>query len=132
MYRSKIGLEIVIPISVVIVLTASLMVYHQIWLGLINVFLLALFIGHMFLTTYYVIADKHLVIRCGFLYHKKVDIETIRKISGTNLALSSPATSLDRMEILYNKFDIVLISPKDKEGLLKQLLEINPSIEIKI
>lgn len=107
------------------------MVYLKIWLGLITVFLLALFIVHMFLTTYYVIADGKLVIRCGFLYHKTIDIETIRKISETNLALSSPATSLDRMELLYNKFDSVMISPKDKKGLLKKLLEINPSIEIK-
>jgi hypothetical protein len=130
-YRSKIGLEIVIPISIVIAGTAGLMVYQKIGLGLMTVFLLALFIVHMFLTTYYVIDNGKLIIRCGFLYHKAIDIDTIRKISATNLALSSPATSLDRMELLYNKFDSVLISPKDKEGLLKKLLEINPSIEVK-
>src|SRR5690554_6015469 len=99
-YRSKIGLEIVIPISIVIAGTASLMVYQKIWLGLTTVFLLALFIVHMFLTTYYVIAEGKLIIRCGFLYHKTIDIDTIRKISETNLALSSPATFLDRMELL--------------------------------
>lgn len=130
-YRSKIGLEIVIPISIVIAGTASLMVYQKIWFGLMPVFLLVVFIVHMFLTTYYVIADGELIIKCGFLNRKTVDINTIRKISATNLALSSPATSLDRIELLYNKFDSVLISPKDKEGLLKKLLEINPSIEIK-
>lgn len=86
----------------------------------------------MFLSTYYVIKDGELMIRCGFLYKIKVKIGAIRKISETNMALSAPAASLDRLEIINNKFDSVLVSPKDKKGFLTQLQQINSEIEIRL
>ena len=44
-----------------------------------------------------------------------IDIKSIRKIIETYNPLSSPAASIDRLEIFYNKFDSILISPKDKK-----------------
>jgi hypothetical protein len=46
------------------------------------------------------------------------------------VALSAPATSFDRLEILYNSFDTVIISPKDKSGFITHMKTINPSIEV--
>ena len=67
-----------------------------------------------------------------FIVNDKIEILKIRKIEKTNSILSSPALSLDRIAIFYNKYDEVYISPKDRDNFIKDLLEINPTIEIKV
>ena len=95
-------------------------------------FLSVLFSGVLLLffllskTIQYKIEDKKLII-----WNTKIEISTIRKIYRTNNPLSSPALSLDRIAIVYNKFDEILISPKERNEFIKELLKINPSIEIK-
>lgn len=60
----------------------------------------------------------------------KIDIHSIKRIYKTNNPLSSPALSLDRIAIVYNKYDEVLISPKLKKEFVDELLKINPTIQI--
>ena len=55
-----------------------------------------------------------------------------KKIEKTNSILSSPALSLDRIAIKFNKFDEVYISPKEKQAFVDDLIKINPAIEIKL
>ncbi len=62
----------------------------------------------------------------------KIDIHSIKRIYKTNNPLSSPALSLDRIAIVYNKYDEVLISPKLKNELIEELLKINPNIIVEI
>ncbi|MCB0443641.1 MAG: PH domain-containing protein, partial [Flavobacterium sp.] len=62
----------------------------------------------------------------------KIDIHSIKRIFKTNNPLSSPALSLDRIAIVYNKYDEVLISPKFKKEFVDVLLKINPSIIVEI
>jgi len=64
------------------------------------------------------------------IWNTKIEIKSIRKIYRTNNPLSSPALSLDRLAIVYNKFDEILISPKERNQFIDELLKINPSIEI--
>jgi hypothetical protein len=78
-------------------------------------------------TIQYKIEDENLVI-----WKTKIDIKTIRKVYKTRNPLSSPALSLDRIAITYNKFDEVLISPKEREKFIEKLLKINPNIEVNI
>lgn len=77
-------------------------------------------------TIQYKIDGENLVI-----WKTKIDIKTIRKVYRTNNPLSSPAMSLDRIAIVYNKFDEVLLSPKEREEFINELLKINPNIEVK-
>ena len=72
------------------------------------------------------------VIKCGFLYHKNLEVSRIKSIAETSNLISSPAASLDRIEIKYDQHGIVVISPKDKVAFAKDLLEINPNIIDKI
>lgn len=58
----------------------------------------------------------------------KVEIKSIKRIYRTRNPLSSPALSLDRIAIVYNKYDEVLISPKNKQEFVEELLKINPDI----
>lgn len=129
-YPSKIGLELVVPIAIIIGGVGVLIVYQQDWIGLIPLFLLVLFLAHMFLTTSYTILEDKLIVRCGVLFKRTVDIKAIKKISETRNLMSAPAASIDRLELSYNKFDSVIISPRDKIGFIKQVKEINPEIEL--
>lgn len=66
------------------------------------------------------------------VWFTKIEIKNIKKIYKTRNPLSSPALSIDRIGIVYNKFDEVLISPEDKVQFVEDLLKINPDIEVKI
>lgn len=134
-FRSKLGLELVIPISILLIGLGFLMGYQRIWPGFIVIACVAIFTSYIFLTTYYQIDGKTLKIRCGMFFNVKVDIDTIKRLSETNNPLSSPATSLDRLELKYlknGKIDTVMISPKDKSGFIKMLTELNPAIELRL
>ena len=65
-----------------------------------------------------------------WIVYERIDISKITKIEKTNSILSSPALSLDRIRIRYNKYDEVLISPKVKKEFVDELLKVNPTIEI--
>ena len=78
-------------------------------------------------TIQYKIDGENLVI-----WKTKIDIKTIRKVYRTKNPLSSPAMSLDRIAIVYNKFDEVLLSPKERDEFINELLKINPNIDIKL
>lgn len=80
----------------------------------------------------YTITERDLKINGGF-YRVNVSINDIRSVSRTSNPLSAPALSLDRIEIKYgNNFHYLLISPKEREKFINQLIAINPNIDIKI
>jgi len=62
----------------------------------------------------------------------KIEIKTIKRIYKTNIPLSSPAASLDRIAIVYNKYDEIYISPKNREDFIKELLKINSDIIVDV
>ena len=84
-------------------------------------------IGIMFSKIKYVIDGQILKI-----WWIKVEIKSIKRIYKTRNPLSSPALSLDRIAIVYNKYDEVLISPKNKKEFVEELLKINPDIVVEI
>ncbi|WP_018611627.1 PH domain-containing protein [Segetibacter koreensis] len=129
-YKSKIGLEFVVPLTVIIAGTGIIVAYEKIWIALALVLLLVTFIVYMFLTTYYEVGNNTLKIKCGFFVDKTINLDTIRQINETNNPVSSPATSLDRLEITYNKYDVVIISPKDKCAFINHLIQVNHLIKV--
>lgn len=129
-YKSKLGLEFIIPITIVLAWILYQSILDKKWMITISCLMVAIFISHMFYTTEYRIEKGNLKIKCGFFLYSKIEIQTIRKISDTNDASSSPATSIDRLEIRFDKYKTVLVSPKDKKGFIDSLLEVNPSIEV--
>lgn len=131
-FYSKIGLEVVIPIVLIIGVTTTLMVLQKAWPGVAVLLVTMLFIVHLITNTYYQIEHSALRIKSGFIINKLIAINSIRKIQKSNSIFSSPAASLDRLEIFYNKYDSILISPKDKQEFLAQLRNINPAIEIQV
>jgi hypothetical protein len=131
-YNSKIGLELVIPLVLIFGIALALTIIEKTnVIGIAILLPVILFVFHMFLTTNYTIESDDLIIKCGFLSNKTIDIKTIKKITETNNPLSSPATSLDRLEINYGKFDKILISPKNKTEFIDDIKRLNPNVEVK-
>ncbi|TRW24677.1 hypothetical protein FMM05_09205 [Flavobacterium zepuense] len=130
-YKSKIGLELSIPLVVVFGGSSVLMVLGDAWPGLLVMLPPLAFIVHMFFTTYYTIDGNILKVNCGFT-KQTVDIKTIRKISDDMNWISAPALSLDRLELFFSTYDSVVVSPKDKIGFVKELLTIKPDIELNL
>lgn len=81
----------------------------------------------------YEITDNYMLkVRAGVFYNINVPIEHIHTIEKTNSILSAPASSLDRIEIKYNKYDSVVISPKHRDLFIQELIKINPNIILKL
>lgn len=130
-YKSKIDLWLVLFLAVTLGGSAIKMLYDGIWNGFFILLFTIAFVVQMFVTTYYIIDQEKLIIKSGFLVSLSIDINTIKKIEETNNILSSPALSLDRIEIFYNMSDNIMISPKDKAKFVAAIQKINPQVEIK-
>lgn len=131
-FKSKTGTGIILFLCLVLVPVSIISVVLQAWLGLFFTILVAAFILHMFLTTSYTFQGSILHIRCGFFFSKAVPVGSMRKISATRNPISSPAWSLDRLEILYHKFDTILISPENKTEFIQHIQLLHPAIEVKL
>ncbi len=129
-YRSKIGIGLVLPLYTVLTGVAFVMYYNAIWPGLIFLLIITAFVTHLLLTTNYRIEKDILEIRSGFLFRKRISISKITKIQESQVALSAPAASLNRLEITYNISDSLLISPRDRNRFIEELCRINPEIEV--
>jgi hypothetical protein len=88
-----------------------------------------LFVGWIWFGTGYEISDGELKIRSG-PFRQRISIQEIRENKKTRNPLSSPACSLDRMEIKYGQSKRVMISPADKEGFIRLLVGKSPQISL--
>ncbi len=131
-YKSKIGIELVIVLSISLGASAILFIAEGIWLGLLLIVIVVVFIINLFTTTDYTIKGENLYVRSGIFFKKTISIQSIRKIEESGSILSGPALSLDRLEIFYNKFDSVLVSPKNKDEFIAHLTRINSLIDVKL
>lgn len=130
-YKSKIDWWLGLPLLYPIFLSVSSMIEGE-WIGYVGMITILLFIVFISKSTRYIIVENQLIVKCMFIVNDRIEISKIRKIEKTNSLLSSPALSLDRIAIRYNKFDEVYISPKEKQAFVDELLNVNPDIEIKI
>jgi uncharacterized membrane protein YdbT with pleckstrin-like domain len=81
-YKSKIGLEVVIPISLILTVIFILAIMKDpSGIGVAIILTLILFFVYMFRTTSYAIENEVLTVKSGFLINKTIDIKTIKKIN---------------------------------------------------
>ncbi len=132
-FRSKISLGIVFIIIFTVGLSSiPLFIGTFSWIAFSVILVVLAFIAFVFITTVYVIEDEILYVKCGWFKPTSIEINAIKEISETNNIASSPAASLDRLEISYNKKDKVIISPKRKNEFIASVIKINPAIKIKL
>lgn len=75
----------------------------------------------------YKVKGTTLDIQCGVIHWKK-DIMKMKTIRPTRNPLSSPAMSLDRLELQFKNGEKIMISPKDKVGFKERMKSINSEI----
>jgi hypothetical protein len=102
------------------------------WQALVVLIPVIVFVAHLLMTTDYTIDGTHLRIRCGFFKSDAIEIASIQSIAETRNPLSSPALSLDRLDIKYNERYHIMISPKGKKAFIDAMLEINPNIAVRL
>jgi len=76
-------------------------------------------LGSMLVGTHYTVDENALRIACG-PFRWTVPIDAIKSVEATRNPLSSPALSLDRLQIDYGKRRI-MVSPADKNGFLQAI-----------
>ncbi|MBC8032644.1 MAG: PH domain-containing protein [Chitinophagaceae bacterium] len=130
-YNSKTGAATLVPLLVLVGGTAALMFIQQIWIGFIFVAIAVSFIASVFLKTYYQLTDNNLlIVTCGFFYKITIPIMNIETIRPTRNPISSPALSLDRLELRYENGNRVLLSPANRPDFIASLQQVNASIKI--
>lgn len=70
--------------------------------------------------THYTFTEEQLVIRSG-PFRWRIPLRDIRSADASRNPVSSPALSLDRLRIDYGSGRVVYISPRDREGFLREL-----------
>lgn len=102
-------------------------------IGILILFLSVL-ISVTFFTTYYEIQENLLVISM-FFYKTKINISEIRTIKYSNSIMKTnfykPGFHHKGIEIVYHKYDDIFISPNNRDQFIEQLIEQNPTIEIR-
>lgn len=129
-HRSKIGLEIFIPLLIVELVFAVMMIIYGHWISFGIIIVATAFSVHVAFTTFYTISGNILKVKSGFLINREIEISSISKIRESNNPLSAPAASLDRLELFFNKNDSVLVSPKNKREFVADLQLVKPSIDV--
>jgi hypothetical protein len=90
------------------------------WIVALSLLIGPAFILWIMVTTYYVISDSELLVRCGPL-RVQIPLAQISSIQKTRNPLSSPALSLDRLAISYGQGKHCMISPRDQTRFLEAL-----------
>ncbi len=85
----------------------------------------AVVLAWIWLGTRYTVTSSELIINSG-PFRWKVPLASIREVTPSRLALSSPALSLDRLLIRYGHGGFVLVSPADRQGFLKAIRAAGP------
>ena len=74
----------------------------------------------LLVSTYYVVDEETLLIRSG-PFRWRIPRSEIRSVQPSRSPLSSPALSLDRLEIRYSGNRSILVSPSDREAFMTAL-----------
>ncbi len=129
-YPSAISWGLWIPVYALIIGQGIFMAGTVSWAFLFFHFSLAILIYFFVVRIKYELDDEKLVIFMGPIRYKTIDIQSIRKMELSNNPLSSPAASLKRIAIHYNKWGYVLISPKNREAFIQDVLDRQKKFEI--
>lgn len=130
-FKSKIDIALPILILSGMIAPTVMFVREQEWIGLGILAFTIVFSVYLFMATDYTISNDTLRVRSGFLVNIKVPIATIQSISKTDSLWSAPAGSIsDRIEVVYENTKKVVISPKEKQDFVAELLNLNPNIVV--
>jgi hypothetical protein len=116
---------IAVPLAVSVGASVSALLAHppfEAILLIVGIQVLVLgFISWTFRSTRYEVTDREVIARSG-PFRWRIEIDSIESIQPSRNPLSSPAMSLDRLEIRYANGRRLLISPEDRIGFLEAIV----------
>ena len=133
-YKSEVSWKIVGPITAVFALTIFLVYQEEGDVRLLSGGLMGTMIALLFAIysiNYRISDDGVLSIKNGIFSYQNIPISSIHTIEKSNSILSAPASSFNRLEIKYNKYDSILVSPKNAKEFITDLQHHNPNIQLK-
>lgn len=128
-YRSTVQFAFLLPLLALLILEGFL-ISESYWILAAIALIPVLFLIYLYLNTSYELRDQKLRVKSGFFFEKEIYINSIRKIRPARSMSASPAFSHDRLEIFYNRYNSVQISPEHRVQFLEELKKINPRITI--
>lgn len=130
-FKSKVDTFILLPLIIILLGAEVFMILNRILLGEIAIALIAAFAIYMYIETLYTVTgDNKLRIKSGFLYNQEIYIKSIKKLRPVKDHRPWPALSSDRLEISYNRYGKVIVSPNNKTEFIRELKEVNPRIRV--
>jgi hypothetical protein len=130
-FKSKVDFLLLLPVLILLLAAEAFMISNKMIIGIVGVGILAAFVIYMCIDTLYVFTnDNKLKIRSGFIFRREIYIRSIKRIRPTRDHMPSPALSFDRLEISYNRYGRVVVSPNNKSEFIRELKEVNPRIRI--
>ena len=98
------------------------------WLDVIGPLLATAVVAWVFRSTYYVVTTDSLIVRAGPI-RRTIPLGSVQRLRATHNPLSSPALSLDRIEVTYDS-GRVLVSPEDKRGFVRAVIARSPAVKL--
>lgn len=86
----------------------------------VTALLIVVLIGSLLTGTHYTVDGNTLHVVSG-PFRWKVPVDQIQSVQATHSPLSSPALSLDRLQIQYGTRRRIMVSPADKAGFLRAI-----------
>lgn len=134
-YRSKVDAWLVVLLlfvwafSLLTVMAGGSSV--ALWISAAVIVLMLVAMTDIVLRITYVIAGNTLTVKCSFIMKKEFDIRNIKSISPSHSFLASAGASLHRLAIRFtDSHEVLLISPKDKQGFIDHICRVNPSVTL--
>lgn len=129
-YRSKVDLWLLLLIDgVIIASVVPIGLSGDVLESIVLAALIGVPVSLYMFNIKYVIRDSSLIVKDGIFQHT-YNINGIKSIKPTRTLLSSPAASLDRLEINF-AHDRLIVSPKQKEEFIRHLCKVSEN-EIKV
>lgn len=101
------------------------------WISAAVIVLMLVAMTDIVLRITYVITGNTLTVKCSFVMKKDFDIRNIKSIKPSYSFVASAGASLDRLAIRFdNSRDVLLISPKDKQGFIDHICRVNPGVTL--
>ena len=130
-FKSKVDTWYVVLMAAVVVLSGSVAIpavlARRWWMVMVLAAPAALLVWN-WLSTSYVVSSEALAVRC-LLLRKSIPLQSIRTLRASRDMRSSPALSLDRIEVLADG-DSVLVSPEDQVGFIRATRIAQPSVAV--
>jgi hypothetical protein len=134
-FRSKVDrwllALVAVPLALSVGATVSALLAHPPFEAVLLIVglevLVLLFVSWTFRSTYYLVSDREVVARSG-LFRWRIEIATIESIRPSRNPASSPAMSLDRLEVRYGHGRTLLVSPADRIDFLDAIVVRSPGL----